>query len=548
MASTGARSSVIMAAGTLVSRVLGFVKALLIATAIGAQTTGDIFQLANQLPNLIYVLVAGGVFNAVLVPQIIKATKNPDGGADYISRLLSLAVIGLAVLTTAVVLLARPIITVVSTNWTQDQIDFGVTFALWCFPQLFFYGLYTVVGQILNARGAFGAYMWAPALNNVVAIAALLVFIWMYGTNASAGHSMENWTGGQTFWLAGMATVGVAAQALILFLPLKRLRLGLGVKLGWRGIGLSTAAKIASWTLATGIIANLSFLFLTKVASSATGAREEIVARTGEAVAGPALLDYSTMLYQLPHGVIGLSIATVLFNRMAYSAGDRDHSGMISSLSQGLRIASVATIFCAVALIVYAGPVGMMFSGGEPGAGAVMGQLVTVIALGGPFLTIAFMMGRMFYASEDARTPLVVQVLSALITIALGALVLAFAPAQYVAFYVAALYVFMNVFSTLLYHRALKRWLGDYDVASIVKTHLRVSLAAILAGVVGYVVLQLVGGSSPEGFPWGGPINGMLTALLGLAVMGVVYLGALKLFRVRELSGLMAPIRARFGR
>ncbi|MCP3425527.1 murein biosynthesis integral membrane protein MurJ [Rothia sp. AR01] len=548
MAATGARSSAIMAAGTLVSRVLGFVKALLIATAIGAQTTGDIFQLANQLPNLIYVLVAGGVFNAVLVPQIIKAAKNPDGGADYISRLLSLAVIGLAVLTTVVVLLARPIITLVSTGWTQDQIDFGVTFALWCFPQLFFYGLYTVVGQILNARGAFGAYMWAPALNNVVAIAALLVFIWMFGSNATADHSLGNWTGAQTFWLAGMATVGVAAQALILFIPLKRLRLGLGVKVGWRGIGLSTAARIASWTLATGIIANLSFLFLTKVASSATGAREAVVEATGQAVAGPALLEYSTMLYQLPHGVIGLSIATVLFNRMAHSAGERDHGGMVASLSQGLRVASVATIFCAVALIVYAGPVGMMFSGGEQGAGAVMGQLVTVIALGGPFLTIAFMMGRMFYASEDARTPLVVQVISAIITIALGALVLAVVPPQYTTFYVAGLYVFMNIFSAALYHRALKRWLGDYDVAHIVKTHLRVSLAAVVAGLAGYVLLQLTGGYSIDGFPWRSPLSGMLFSLLGLAVMGIVYLGALKLLRVRELDGLMAPIRARVGR
>ena len=87
MARTDARSSAIMAAGTLVSRVLGFLKAILLTVALGAlSTVGDVFETANTLPNLIYVLVAGGVFNAVLVPQIIKAAKAQDGGERYISQ------------------------------------------------------------------------------------------------------------------------------------------------------------------------------------------------------------------------------------------------------------------------------------------------------------------------------------------------------------------------------------------------------------------------------------------------------------------------------
>ena len=107
MQSSGARASAIMASGTLVSRILGFVKTFLITVAIGsAATMADVFQLANTLPNLIYVLIAGGVFNAVLVPQIIKASKSEDEGADYISRLLTLAVIALLVITAAVLLLS----------------------------------------------------------------------------------------------------------------------------------------------------------------------------------------------------------------------------------------------------------------------------------------------------------------------------------------------------------------------------------------------------------------------------------------------------------
>ena len=546
MATTGARSSAIMAAGTLVSRILGFVKTLLITVAIGLSVVTDVFELSNQLPNLIYVLVAGGVFNAVLVPQIIKASTREDGGADYISRLLSLAVIGLLLITVTVILLAYPIISLMGRSWSEAQVDLGVTFALWCFPQIFFYGLYTVVGQILNAKEAFGWYMWTPVLNNLIAIASLLVFITLFGRQSVAHHSLETWTSAQTFWLAGTATVGVACQALVLFLPLWRLHLGLKLKLGWRGIGLGRAAHLSGWILTTGIIANLSFLFLTWVASIATGFREQHpeIAAT---VPGIASLNYSVLLYQLPHGVIGLSIATVLFNRMARSAEAEDRESLIISLSQGLRITSVATIFCAVALIVFAGPLGVMFSGGNPVTGITVGQVLTILALGGPFLTMSFMMGRMFYAHEDARTPFINQTLSAGIMVALGLAVAQLSP-RYIVFAVAGLYVLQNILATFLYHRALRRWLGDYDVARIVKTHLRVTLAALLASVGGVAVLIMMGGSDPQGFMWTSALHSFITALAGGSLMGLCYLAALKLFQVRELDGVLGMIRARLGR
>lgn len=533
-----------MAAGTMVSRLLGFVKTMLLAIAIGASTTaGNVFALANTLPNLIYVLVAAGVFNAVLVPQIIKASKKPDGGADYISRLLSLAVIGLFVITAIVVLCARPIITVMANGWSPEKIDFGTTFALWCFPQIFFYGLYTVVGQILNARGAFGAYMWAPVLNNLVAIVSLLVFIFMFGSWGTAHHDPSNWNAHKTFWLAGMATIGVAAQALILFIPLKALKLGLGIKLGWRGIGLGTAARIGSWTLATGVVANLSFLFLARIATKPEGAQQDF----SHPIAGNNVLDQSTMLYQLPHGVIGLSIATVLFNQMSRFADENDDASLVQTLSRGLRVASVATIFCAVALVVYAGPVGMLFGGGDPAQGAVIGQVISIIALGGPFLTIAFMMGRAFYAHEDAKTPMINQAISAVIVIVLGFAV-GKLPAQYIVFCLAGLYALQNILATLLFHRGLRRWLGDYDLGSIVKTHLRVTISAIVAGVVGFVVLHLMGGAALDGFAWRNQITALVTILIGGLIMGAVYFCALRVFRVRELDSMLKPLMSRLGR
>src|SRR5687768_2981905 len=188
------RSSAIMAAGTLVSRFLGFGKTWMLGTALGlGSTVNDTFINANNLPNLIFLLVAGGVFNAVLVPQIIKASKAPDRGADYISRLLTLAVLLLLGLTALVTLAAPWVIELTTQGYSPQQKALAVAFAFWCLPQIFFYGLYALLTQVLNANGAFGPAVWAPILNNLVAILGLGMFIWIFGANVANPHTLDNW-------------------------------------------------------------------------------------------------------------------------------------------------------------------------------------------------------------------------------------------------------------------------------------------------------------------------------------------------------------------
>lgn len=546
MARTGAVSSAIMASGTLVSRILGFVKTILITIAIGTGTAvGTIFETANTLPNLIYVLVAGGIFNAVLVPQIIKASKHEDGGSDYVSRLVTLAVTGMAVVTVVTVACAIPLIRIMGSTWDPAQQELGFIFALWCLPQIFFYGLYTILGQVLNARDAFGWYMWAPVINNIVAIAALILFIFMFGrqdvSTYPVHHSLETWTANKTLVLAGSATLGVVVQALVLFWPLTRIGLKLRPKFGWRGMGLGVASKLAGWTLITGIVSNLAFLYLTKVAANVLGDAKELV-DAGISVPGVQMLNYSSMLYSLPHGVIGLSIATYLFNRMTASHQDDDKAGVTRALSTGLRVASIATIFCAVLLIVFAGPVGVLFGGGDKIAAAQIGQTLTIIALGGPFLTIAFMMMRIFYAQEDAKTPFYIQLASAVIILALG-FASSLLPTQYVIFGLAATYAVQNVLAVVLSHLVLKKRFGDYGGAHIVETHARVSLAAFTAGIAGAVALWLLGGYDFNGFAWTNIATALTTIMLGSTVMGIAYYAALYLFRVNEVDTLAAPLR-----
>lgn len=545
MARSGAVSSAIMASGTLVSRILGFVKAILLAVAIGSTSNiANIFDVADKLPNLIYVLVAAGVFNAVLVPQVIKASKNSrDDGADYISRLITLAVIGMGVITLVVVTLTVPIMTIMTPGWNEDQRALAITFALFTLPQIFFYGVYTVIGQVLNAKGAFGWFMWAPALNNMIAIAALVVFIHQFGSYTVAEHDLDTWSKQQTFWLAAMATVGVASQAMILSWPLSRLGLDLRPKFGWRGIGLSTAAKLSGWTLATGVIANLAFLALSRTANIPNAYRNEYLAATPpELIAGNSALNQATMLYSLPHGVIGLSIATVLFNTMAAAAADKNVAGINAALSKALRYSGIANIFFMACLIAFAGPLGMLFSGGLQASGAVIGQVIVVIAIGTPFLTSSFLFGRIFYAQEDARTPFVVQLLVSLLTVGAAFMIQYWVEPNRIVMVVAACYAGQNIVSTVIYHFwAIKR-IGDYGLTQVIDTHVRSLGAALIAAGLGSGVLFLIGGWDAHGWPW----TSLFTALITLAACGVVtaglYVMMLKIFGLKELPELLRPV------
>ncbi|NBR77500.1 MAG: murein biosynthesis integral membrane protein MurJ, partial [Microbacteriaceae bacterium] len=213
------RSSLIMASGTVFSRVLGIIRAIMLAATIGVTTNAaDAFGVANQLPNNVYAIIVGGVLNAVLVPQIVRARLHADGGKAYIDRLLTLAITVFGAITVLTTLAAPLLVALYTDGWSQSQMALATAFAYWCLPQLFFYGLYTLLGEVLNARSRFGPFMWAPVLNNIVAIAGMGAFIWQFGLDPTGKQSVEDWTQAQISLLAGTATFGVASQALILFL------------------------------------------------------------------------------------------------------------------------------------------------------------------------------------------------------------------------------------------------------------------------------------------------------------------------------------------
>lgn len=546
IAPSTARSSAVMAAGTLVSRVLGLVRTALLAIAIG--NTGlvtDIFSSANVLPNFIYLMVAGGVFNAVLVPQIIRASKQPDRGAEYVSRIMTLSLALLAGIA-LVATLAAPLILPLVTSLSPAQLPLATTFAYWLFPQIFFYGAYAVIGQILNANGRFGAYMWAPVVNNIVAIAGLLLFITFIGREETSSFSPDTWTSQATLILAGSTTLGIVLQAVVLLFPLRRLGLGLRPSFGLRGVGLRQTGKVAKWTIITMLIGNGAYLVYTKVATIASGARPEYAAM-GREIAGHLNLETASMLYIIPHSVITLSLATVLFNNMSRAYADRDYDGVKATLSQGLRAIGVATVFCSAVLIVLAGPISMWFSGGSNVSATLQAQVLVLLAVTAPFLSATFLMNRAFYANEDAKTPLIMQVILSAFGVAL-ALAAGTLPADKIIFALAGAYSLGNIAAVVVSHIYLRRTLGDYGAARVFDVHVRLVVAALGAAAVGSAALSLLGGYSVDGFAWQSVTSATVAMVVCGALMAAAYFLMLRGLRVTELDAFLKPLLAKLRR
>lgn len=205
-----ARHSSVMALGSLISRITGFARTAVIGAALGAAVVGDSYQVANTLPNMVYELLIGGVLASVVVPLLVGARRDPDGGEAYVQRLLSLAVLLLGV-ATVIAVAAAPLVThlLVKDGTEADTQRLVTVLAYLLLPELFFYGVAALFGAVLNTRGHFAAPMWAPVLNNLVIIATAGVFVALPGPALPTPSTI---TADQVLVLGLGTTFGVALQ------------------------------------------------------------------------------------------------------------------------------------------------------------------------------------------------------------------------------------------------------------------------------------------------------------------------------------------------
>lgn len=413
------RASTIMATGTLVSRILGFVRQWLLVAAIGGFGIADAFNTANTLPNTLYNLLAGGILNAILVPTIVRALANNKGkdGTDQVNALLTLASVFLLGLTVLTVLLAWPLVWLFAGGMEKSMFNLAVIFALWCLPQIFFYGTYALFGQVLNSLSSFGPYMWAPVVNNLIGIAGLGLFLTLYGTAPAHNFEVSTWGFGRVALLAGTMTFGIVVQALILVFPLKNLGFELRANFHFRGLGFRQTGRVAAWAF-VGLLCNATMnLIVTRIGSEANGAGDV----AGVFYASNAIFNYATMLYMLPQSLVTTSVATSVFTAMAYHATRDNLPALADDYVKGVRLSSLFTLPLAGMLIVGALPLANLTASVLPPEQAhALAVILIILSLGIPGQTIFSSTTRVFYSLENTRTLALLMLWLPLLTAALG--------------------------------------------------------------------------------------------------------------------------------
>ena len=532
-----------MASGTIVSRILGFVRAVMLALAIGVTTdAADAFGVANQLPNSVYAIIVGGVLNAVMVPTLVKARSASDGGKGYVDRFVTLA-ITVFFFTTLIFTIASPLLVRIYTSgWSEDQLALATAFAYWCLPQLFFYGLYSILGEVLNSRKAFGPFMWAPVLNNVVSLIGLAAFIFIFAADPTGSRAISQWGAEEIALLAGSATAGVAAQALILLVSWKRIGLKLSLNFKFRGFGLGPALKAASWSLAMVVVSQIGGLVQTAVASTAAAERE-----SNSAVASVAAAAIAWLIFMLPHSVVTVSIATAYFTRMAEHQQTGKMQEFKQDLTTALRVIAMVSVIASAVLIVLSYPVARVFVGEYPATSA-LGNVIAAFMIGLLPFSFVYMMQRAFFAIEDTKTPFVFTSIQIAIHIT-GSITLGFLmPKQFLVVSIALLTALSICIQGLIAYSLLKKRIGGLNGFGVSRSTIKFVLAALPAAALGGGLLWLLGGIGATSFALSSVLGAVSTSVLVGSLMGISYLLVLWLFRARELNELLAALGGRFGR
>ncbi|MEU3981550.1 murein biosynthesis integral membrane protein MurJ [Streptomyces sp. NPDC026672] len=535
------KSSALMAAGTMVSRLTGFIRSAMIVSALGVGLLGDTFQVAYQLPTMIYILTVGGGLNSVFVPQLVRAMKeDEDGGEAFANRLLTLVMVALGALTVLAVaggpLLIRLLSDPVASDPAANHV--GVTFVRYFLPSIFFMGIHVVMGQILNARGKFGAMMWTPVLNNIVIIVTLGTFIWVYGTAANSGMKVTNIPPEGQRLLGIGVLLGLVVQALAMIPYLRETGFRLRLRFDWRGHGLGKAATLAKWTVLF-VLANQAGAIVVSQLSTAAG-KASPVDGTGFAAYANAQL-----IWGLPQAIITVSLMAALLPRISRSAAEDDAGAVRDDISQGLRTTAVAIVPVAFGFLSLGIPMCTLIFGSSGTSEATnMGYMLMAFALGLIPYSVQYVVLRAFYAYEDTRTPFYNTVIVAAVNAGASVACYFVLPARWAVAGMAASYGLAYAIGVgVAWRRLSKRLNGNLDGARVTRTYARLCIASVPAALLSGAVCYGIGHSLGQG------VVGSFAALVagGAVLLGVFFVAARRM-RIEELNSLVGMVRGRLGR
>ncbi|KQB87022.1 murein biosynthesis integral membrane protein MurJ [Corynebacterium lowii] len=500
------RSTGSMAVATLISRITGFLRTVLLGSSLGT-AVGSAFGTANTLPNLITEVVLGAVLTSLVVPVLVRAEKeDPDRGAAFIRRLFTLAFSLLTVITLLAVA-AAPLLTQMLVRKSGEvNITQSISFAYWLLPQIFFYGLFSLFMAILNTKGVFRPGAWAPVANNIISIAVLLLYQFVPGRLSDSAPSGPF---DPHVMLLGLGTtLGVVMQLLIMVPPLRKA--GVDLRPLW-GIDdrLKEFGGMAVAIIVYVAISQLGYSITSQIAS-------------GSSKAAPLIYQNHWLLLQVPYGIIGVTLLTAIMPRLSRKAAEGDDRGVVDDLTLGTKLTFIALIPIVVFFTAFGQDIAFgLFRYGhfDPHSASVLGLTLSFSAFTLIPYALVLLHLRVFYAREEAWTPtfIIAGITVTKIVLSYLAPSVASSPDRVVVLLGAA-NGFGFVAGAVIGAMLLRRKLGPLGAPTIMRTSLwafGASLVGVFVAAVASILLgRLVG---PEAL-------GSLWVLVRLCVIGVVFL------------------------
>ena len=509
-------ASAVMAAGTLLSRVTGFVRAAMIAAALGIHLHADQFTVANTIPTMLYILLAGGVFNTVLVPQLVRAMqRDSDGGAAYVNRILTLSALALAVATAAAVAGAPWLMRIfLEPEWftpaLASQLESLIDLSRFCLLQIFFYGMFVLLGQVLNARGRFGPMMWAPIANNAVAIAVLALYLIWYGSQDGTGA----YTSEQELLLGLGSTLGIVVQTAVLVPYLRAAGVRARPRFDFLHTGLGRTLRLGMWTVLFVVVNQIAYAVVVRLATN--GSAQAVTAGVSNA-SGYTVYSNAFLLVMVPHSVITVSLTTATLPLISRLAADGRLADVGAELARSLRVCLSAVVPIALGVAALAAPIAAVVFGWGAATGdtAPLGLTLAAFAPGLVLYTVHYSVLRGFYAIEDTRTPFVIQCVIAAVNIGLAVLLTSVATAYNYPAMLALAYAGSYLVGAVVSFVVLAARLGGLTVFDVSRLLVRVSVAAFPAAGAAWLVVTALARLGLE-------LTSKLDAVGALAVAGVV--------------------------
>lgn len=531
-------NSAVMAAGTIVSRMSGFVRSALLAAALGNQLHADLFTISNTIPNMLYILLAGGVVNAVLVPQLVRSMRNDeDRGEAYTSRIITLAALFLGVVTVLLVAAAPYVMDLfLSSDYDKPRMaeerESIVAFARFCLPQIFFYGMFVLVGQILNARGKFGPMMWAPIANNIISVGVLVIYLFVFGP-AQGAEIFGPFTPGQQALLGIGATAGIVVQFLVLIPYLRASGYRYRARFDFRHTGLGHTMRLATWTVLFVIVNQIAYTVVVRLAGG------------GSVQGGTGYTIYSStfLIMMVPHAIVTVSLATAILPRLSARAAAHDEDGLSRSLAETLRTALAVVIPFALLLPVIALDLSHVIWGFGAAADTFDLYAPSLALFGGGlvFFTVHYLVLRGFYALELNRTVLWIQCAVAATNIVAAIWLVQGADAEHTSPALVIAYTASYLVGSVISYAVLRRRLGGLRTPTLVRFLVRLAIAVAVstAAAAGTAYLLHRVDDEPS---W---VVAVLWVMLVGLVDVVVLVAMARVMRLREVTTVVDTLTSR---